>query len=381
MQQSLHPTNVHFHLPSQYDVQNFLGKGAYGVVRSAFCKTTGQHVAIKKVVMYGRRTIYLRTLREIQLLRHFQHDNIIPLLHVLIAKPQLGSDDEVYLVQPLMPTDLAQVIWTQPLTDEHCQYFTYQILRGLKAIHSADIIHRDLKPSNLLVNDSCDLKICDFGLARADIDRKVSGTLMTEYVATRWYRAPEIMLSAKKYTKAIDIWSVGCIMAEMLDGRVLFRGRHHLDQLYKIFSVIGPPSLEDCQTITDLNAMRYVLNMKLRTRLPWKSRFPQATGSSLELLNLLLIPDHRRRITAPVALEHPYLGVYHDPEDEPTSEPVAEEAFSLDGPGKCGDVHHLKRMFLMVFCACFRSFLTSRQSCFGMKSYDRRLKPQYLPRV
>jgi mitogen-activated protein kinase 7 len=126
-----------------------------------------------------------------------------------------------------MEADLHQIIRSgQPLTDAHFQYFVYQICRGLKYIHSANVLHRDLKPGNLLVNADCELKICDFGLARG-YSSSPEGNIgfMTEYVATRWYRAPEIMLSFQKYTKAIDMWSVGCIFAEMLGGRPLFKGR------------------------------------------------------------------------------------------------------------------------------------------------------------
>ena len=124
-----------------------------------------------------------------------------------------------------MDTDLHRVIRTQKLSIDHCQYFIYQTLRGLKAIHAVDVIHRDLKPSNLLLNGNCDLKICDFGLARhlADVDDQRG--MMTEYVATRWYRAPEIMLTFKQYTTSIDVWSVGCILAELLSGRPLFPGK------------------------------------------------------------------------------------------------------------------------------------------------------------
>lgn len=159
-----------------------------------------------------------------------------------------------YLVQELMEADLHQIIRSgQPLTDAHFQYFVYQICRGLKYIHSANVLHRDLKPGNLLVNADCELKICDFGLARGySASPEGNAGFMTEYVATRWYRAPEIMLSFQKYTKAskvfiecicsfsayiskklvfflsfcvVDMWSVGCIFAEMLGGRPLFKGR------------------------------------------------------------------------------------------------------------------------------------------------------------
>lgn len=110
------------------------------------------------------------------------------------------------VIQELMETDMHRVIRTQDLSDDHAQYFIYQTLRALKALHSADVIHRDLKPSNLLLNANCDLKVCDFGLARSVKTAEPSGTetgFMTEYVATRWYRAPEIMLTFKQYTKVI----------------------------------------------------------------------------------------------------------------------------------------------------------------------------------
>lgn len=151
---------------------------------------------------------------------------------------------DVYIVQCLMETDLYKLLKTQKLSNDHVCYFLYQILRGLKYIHSANVLHRDLKPSNLLLNTTCDLKICDFGLARvADPVQDHTG-LLTEYVATRWYRAPEIMLNSKGYTKSsmcmnvfafhsyscfpflVDIWSVGCILAEMISNRPLFPGKH-----------------------------------------------------------------------------------------------------------------------------------------------------------
>lgn len=125
----------------------------------------------------------------------------------------------------LMETDMHRVIRTQDLSDDHCQYFIYQTLRALKAMHSANVLHRDLKPSNLLLNANCDLKVCDFGLARSAASTEDNSGFMTEYVATRWYRAPEIMLTFKEYTKAIDVWSVGCILAEMLNGKPLFPGK------------------------------------------------------------------------------------------------------------------------------------------------------------
>src|SRR5436853_741163 len=129
-----------------------------------------------------------------------------------------------------METDMHRVIRTQELSDDHCQYFIYQTLRALKAMHSANVLHRDLKPSNLLLNANCDLKVCDFGLARSAASTDDNSGFMTEYVATRWYRAPEIMLTFKEYTKAIDVWSVGCILAEMLSGKPLFPGKDCIEK-------------------------------------------------------------------------------------------------------------------------------------------------------
>lgn len=144
-----------------------------------------------------------------------------------------------------METDMHRVIRTQDLSDDHCQYFIYQTLRALKAMHSANVLHRDLKPSNLLLNANCDLKVCDFGLARSAASTDDNSGFMTEYVATRWYRAPEIMLTFKEYTKAIDVWSVGCILAEMLSGKPLFPGKDCTWQTP--IAVLGFRSLISCQ--------------------------------------------------------------------------------------------------------------------------------------
>lgn len=152
-------------------------------------------VAIKRISPFEHQMFCLRTLREIRLLRHFQHENIISILDI-VRPSSFEGFSEVLLIQELMDTDLHRVIRTQELTPDHCQYFLYQILRGIKALHSAGVLHRDLKPSNLLLNANCDLKICDFGLARsAEQPQPDSKAFLTEYVATRWYRAPEIMLT------------------------------------------------------------------------------------------------------------------------------------------------------------------------------------------
>ena len=291
---------------------------------------TSTRVAVKRITPFENQMFCLRTLREIRLLRHFHHENIISILDILPPK-SLDSFNEVYVVQELMETDMHRVIRTQDLSNDHFQYFVYQIIRGLKAIHSAGVLHRDLKPSNLLLNANCDLKICDFGLARSSEQPEADGKpFLTEYVATRWYRAPEIMLSFKEYTKAIDLWSVGCIFAEMLNGRPLFPGRDYHHQLSLILEVLGTPSLDDFYTITSSRSRDYIRSLPFCQRTNFAALFPRADAAALDLLEHLLTFSPRKRITVEEALAHPYVEPYHDPNDEPTAPPLDPSFFDAD---------------------------------------------------
>ncbi|XP_019085018.1 PREDICTED: mitogen-activated protein kinase 5-like, partial [Camelina sativa] len=201
----------------------------FGIVFSAAVDSeTHEEIAIKKIgKAFDNKVDAKRTLREIKLLRHLEHENVVVIKDII--RPAKKEDFvDVYIVFELMDTDLHQIIRSdQSLNDDHCQYFLYQILRGLKYIHSANVLHRDLKPSNLLLNSNCDLKITDFGLARTTSETE----LMTEYVVTRWYRAPELLLNSSEYTYAIDVWSVGCIFAEIMTREPLFPGKDYVHQL------------------------------------------------------------------------------------------------------------------------------------------------------
>lgn len=323
---------MNFAAGSNYDVQEVIGEGAYGVVCSAIHIPSQRKVAIKRITPFDHSMFCLRTLREIKLLRHFNHENIISILDIL-RPPSLQEFREVYLVQELMETDMHRVIRTQELSDDHCQYFIYQTLRALKALHSADVLHRDLKPSNLLLNANCDLKLCDFGLARSarpppNIDD--SNTFMTEYVATRWYRAPEVMLTFKEYTRAIDIWSVGCILAEMLSGKPLFPGRDYHHQLSLILDILGTPSIDDFYAISSPRSREYIRALPFRKKKPLASLFPSANPSAVDLMEKCLTFSPKKRIQVDDALRHPYLEPYHDPSDEPTAPPLDPSFFHFD---------------------------------------------------
>ncbi|KAF3988126.1 hypothetical protein FT663_03669 [Candidozyma haemuli var. vulneris] len=321
-----------FNVSDHYQVLEVVGQGAYGVVCSAVHLPSQSKVAIKKIEPFERQMLCLRTLRELKLLKHFNHENIISIL-ALQQPASYESFNEIYLIQELMETDLHKVIRTQQLSDDHVQYFTYQTLRALKALHSANVLHRDLKPSNLLMNSNCDLKICDFGLARSVASSEDNFGFMTEYVATRWYRAPEIMLTFQEYTTAIDVWSVGCILAEMISGRPLFPGRDYHNQLWLIMEVLGTPNSEDYNNIKSKRAREYIRSLPFCKKMPFSELFshvPEVNPLAIDLLERLLAFNPAKRITVEDALAHPYLNMYHDPNDEPISEPIPDNLFDFN---------------------------------------------------
>ncbi|KAI0529197.1 hypothetical protein KFK09_001744 [Dendrobium nobile] len=300
-----------------------IGRGAYGIVCAAVNSQTREEVAIKKIgSAFDNRIDAKRTLREIKLLRHMNHDNIIAIKDI-IRPPQRENFNDVYIVYELMDTDLQQIIRSnQPLTDDHCQYFLYQILRGLKFVHSAHVLHRDLKPSNLLLNANCDLKIGDFGLARTTSETD----FMTEYVVTRWYRAPELLLNCSEYTAAIDIWSVGCILGEIVTREALFPGRDYVHQLRLITELIGSPDDTSLGFLRSDNARRYVKQLPQYPRQRFCARFPNTSNGAVDLLEKMLVFDPSKRITVDEALCHPYLASFH----ELNEEPVCPTPFNFD---------------------------------------------------
>ena len=302
-------------------------------------------VAIKKVTnVFSKTLLCKRSLRELKLLRHFRgHKNITCLYDMDIVFYPDGSFNGLYLYEELMECDMHQIIKSkQPLTDAHYQNFIYQVLCGLKYIHSADVLHRDLKPGNLLVNADCQLKICDFGLARGFSENPVENNqFLTEYVATRWYRAPEIMLSYQGYTKAIDVWSTGCILAEFLGGKPIFKGKDYVDQLNQILRVLGTPSDETLKRIGSKNVQAYIHQLGFIPKVEFSTMYPDANPQALDLLERMLAFDPAKRITVNEALEHPYLSIWHDPVDEPVCSQKFEFSFEV-----VSDMNELKQMVI-----------------------------------
>ncbi|XP_022374922.1 mitogen-activated protein kinase 12 isoform X4 [Enhydra lutris kenyoni] len=347
-----------------------VGSGAYGAVCSAVDSRTGAKVAIKKLYRPFQSELYAkRAYRELRLLKHMRHENVIGLLDVFTPDETLDDFTDFYLVMPFMGTDLGKLMKHEKLSEDRIQFLVYQMLKGLKYIHAAGIIHRDLKPSNLAVNEDCELKILDFGLARqADSE-------MTGYVVTRWYRAPEVILNWTRYTQTgeklprdaeppwrqppgphppasnsswevrgrllpgkaaelgwepVDIWSAGCIMAEMITGKTLFKGSDHLDQLKEIMKVTGTPPAEFVQRLQSADAKNYMKGLPELEKKDFASILTNASPLAVNLLEKMLVLDAERRVTAAEALTHPYFESLQDTEDEPTAQKYDESFDDMD---------------------------------------------------
>uniref|UniRef100_A0A0D9WTZ5 mitogen-activated protein kinase n=1 Tax=Leersia perrieri TaxID=77586 RepID=A0A0D9WTZ5_9ORYZ len=317
---------------SQYQIQEVIGKGSYGVVAAAVDTRTGERVAIKKINdVFEHVSDATRILREIKLLRLLRHPDIVEIKHIMLP-PSRREFQDIYVVFELMESDLHQVIRANDdLTPEHYQFFLYQLLRALKYIHAANVFHRDLKPKNILANSDCKLKICDFGLARASFNDAPSAIFWTDYVATRWYRAPELCGSFfSKYTPAIDIWSIGCIFAELLTGRPLFPGKNVVHQLDIITDLLGTPSSETLSRIRNEKARRYLSTMRKKHPVPFSQKFRNTDPLALRLLERLLAFDPKDRPSAEEALADPYFASLANVEREPSRHPISKLEFEFE---------------------------------------------------
>jgi len=321
-----------FEVSKRYTVLEPVGQGAYGIVCAAQDEENCESIAIKKIEnAFEHITFTKRTLRELRILRHLVHENIIDVRTIFMPGSKEEFED-IYVFSELMETDLASILKsTQAITDDHCQFFLYQILRGMKYVHSAQVIHRDLKPRNLLVNANCDLKICDFGLARVSFSAKeFQACPMTEYVCTRWYRAPEVLCSWIDYAKSIDIWSIGCIFAEMLGRKPFFPGHNTQHQLQLIISFLGTPRPEELRKIPNDKCRKFIESLPNSSGKPFETVFPEAPPTSIDFLHRTLQFDPDKRVTIAQALQHQYLAQLYCPEDEPTRAPLDTSDFEFE---------------------------------------------------
>ncbi|XP_076386774.1 serine/threonine-protein kinase nemo isoform X2 [Megachile rotundata] len=295
--------------PAQDPVQpdRPIGYGAFGVVWAVTDPRDGRRVALKKLPnVFQSLVSSKRVFRELKMLCFFKHENVLSALDIL-QPPHLDFFQEIYVITELLQSDLHKIIVSpQHLSPDHIKVFLYQILRGLKYLHSARILHRDIKPGNLLVNSNCVLKICDFGLAR--VEEPDQNKHMTQEVVTQYYRAPEILMGARHYTAAVDVWSVGCIFGELLRRRILFQAQSPVQQLELITELLGTPTLEDMRYACE-GARSHMLRRapKPPSLTALYTLSSQATHEAVHLLCQMLVFDPDKRITVVDALAHPYL--------------------------------------------------------------------------
>jgi mitogen-activated protein kinase 1/3 len=401
-----------------YEIVKIIGKGSYGDVAEAIHKPTKRKVAIKRIFrLFDDPVDCKRIVREICILRSLVHPNIVG-LYDIIEPCNIENFDTLYLVTEYCQSDAKKLIKSAThLQLAHIQLLMYNIMCGLKYIHSAEVIHRDLKPANILLNEDCTVKICDFGLARSvagvettfkaltnpstpskstisseksskvpeivppkDVKheeikkkeihkqlvrtkdaRKSMKRELTGHVVTRWYRAPELILLEKDYGAAIDIWSVGCIFAELLsmmkehaptylDRKPLFPGsscfplspdhkaekRHGFphsstDQLNVIFDIIGTPNEEEKSFVTDAKALEYLKTFNVRARVDFSEIYPGAGKDAIDLINKMLLFNPYFRITVDEVLAHPFFKGVRDLSKEILAKNSVELVFEKEG--------------------------------------------------
>lgn len=280
-------------------IHGIRGEGAYGVVYTAQEKSSGVMVAIKEIRFeQPDEGVPVSALREIAFLHELRHQHIVKLYDIIVSKNTL------YLILELVGSDLSRKIRNTPSTTRlHDALIMYQILNGVAFCHKNRVVHRDLKPSNILVFENGWIKLADFGLARAF---QIPVHTYTHDVVTLWYRAPEILLGEDHYTPAVDMWSVGCIFAEILLRKVFLQGDSEIGQIYKIFEAFGTPNdLEDSWP-----GVRRLKHFKdemphFKPQLIEKL-IPCGHPAAHDLLKRMFVYCPLRRITASAALRHPY---------------------------------------------------------------------------
>jgi len=286
---------------NQYDITEVLGEGTYGKVRKARCRQTGEFRALKQMKLGTQEDgVPSTAIREIAILKELAHENIVRLIDVF-CKP-----GELVLVFELLDSDLKKHMkaLNGRLQPGQVRDFGRQLLKGIEFCHMNRIIHRDLKPQNLLIDSGLRLKIADFGLARAFM---LPVPQYTHEVVTVWYRPLEILLGSKLYSVPVDLWGVGCILAEMATGSPLFAGDSEIDTAFKIFQKLGTPTEAVWPGVSELPDFKPTFPKW--THKGWaniRNTQAQVGASGIDILDRLMRYNPRTRVSAREALQHPY---------------------------------------------------------------------------
>ncbi|KAF8476074.1 kinase-like domain-containing protein [Kalaharituber pfeilii] len=308
-----------------YELLNHIEEGSYGIVSRAKDAATGEIVALKKLKLERERDGFpITSLREIQTLMTCKHPNVVNLREIVMG----DRLDQVYIVMDFIEHDLKTLSedMQEPFLQSEVKTLMLQLVSATALMHSNWIIHRDLKTSNLLMNNRGQIKVADFGLARFHGDPKPN---MTQLVVTLWYRAPELLLGAKEYGPEVDLWSIGCIFGELLSKEPILKGTNEIDQISKIFGLLGVPtetSWPGYRRLPYAKSLTFPKTAKTTGSL-LRTRFPLLTNQGIDLLSRLLTLDPEQRITAEEVLQHPYFK--EDPK------PKREEMFPTF-PSKAG---------------------------------------------
>ena len=279
----------------RYEKVKFLGRGTYGEVWMALDKKTNSSVAVKQIrIVEEGEGIHFTALREIMILQELKHPNVIQLSDIFY------KNSNIHLVIELAENALNDLIPKLPEDEALTKGLMKQILEGVAYMHENSVLHRDLKPGNLLVTKSGEVKVTDFGTAKIICD---SDAPKSTGICTLWYQSPELLFGTKHYGKSMDMWSVGCIFAELLSKHPFFPGNSAIDQLSKIFNTLGTPSEDEW---TGMNYLPNYLPFSASPRISFKRAFPKASDSAIKLLSELFTYNPSKRISAHDALESDY---------------------------------------------------------------------------